>query len=237
MARAANPNIELTEIAVTRLGALADEMVFLGGCATGLLITDPLAPPIRATNDVDVICEVVSLLDYQRLSKRLRAQGLREDQSPEAPVCRWHAQGMKLDVMPTNPEILGFGNYWYRPAFATATQVALPSGRMIRMVSAPYFLATKLAAFDGRGQGDYVASHDLEDIVAVLDGRQEVIEEVRQSEPALREHLESRFVDLLKETRFLDALPGHMPGDTASQARVPRIIERLKVMSESRSTG
>lgn len=234
MARAANPNIELTEIAVARLGALADEMVFLGGCATGLLITDPLAPPIRATGDVDVICEVGSLLDYQRLSKRLRAQGLREDRSPDAPVCRWQAQGMVLDVMSTSPEILGFGNPWYRPAFAAAGRIALPSGRMIRMVTAPYFLATKLAAFDGRGRGDYAASHDLEDIVAVLDGRPEVTEEVRQCESVLRDHLESRFIALLKEARFLDALPGHMPGDAASQARVPKIIARLNEMTITR---
>lgn len=232
MPRAANPNIELTEIAVARLGALADEMVFLGGCATGLLITDPLAPPIRATNDVDVICEVASLLDYQRLSKRLRMQGLREDRDPDAPICRWRAQGMVLDVMPTSPEILGFGNPWYRPAFAAAMRTELPSGKVIRMVSAPYFLATKFAAFDGRGRGDYTASHDLEDIVAVLDGRPELVQEVRQSESALRDHLESRFVDLLKEARFLDALPGHMPGDEASQARVPKIIARLKAIAE-----
>jgi hypothetical protein len=158
MRRAANPNIEIIELAVARLGALADEMVFLGGCATGLLITDPLAPPIRATNDVDVISEVASLIEYQRLSKRLRAQGFSEDQSSDAPICRWQAQGVVLDVMPTSPEILGFGNPWYQPAFTVAGQMTLPSGRKIRMVSAPYFLATKLAAFEGRGQGDWMAS-------------------------------------------------------------------------------
>ncbi len=232
MARAANPNIEIMELAVACLGALADEMVFLGGCATGLLITDPLAPPSRATNDVDVICEVASLLDYQRLSKRLRAVGLREDQGPDAPICRWRAQDMVLDVMPTSPEILGFGNPWYRPAFAAAERAALPSGRAIRMVSAPYFLATKLAAFDGRGQGDYTASHDLEDIVAVLDGRPEVVEEIRQCESTLREHLQRRLATLLKESRFIEALPGHMPGDAASQARVSIIIERLKAIAK-----
>ena len=129
MPRATNPNIEIMELAVARLGALADEMVFLGGCATGLLITDPLAPPFRATNDVDVICEVASLLDYQRLSKRLRALGLREDQSPDAPICRWQAHDLVLDVNPTSPEILGFGNLWYRPAFAP------PSGRRCRPVA------------------------------------------------------------------------------------------------------
>jgi predicted nucleotidyltransferase len=231
MRRAANPNIELIELAVARLGALADEMVFLGGCATGLLITDPLAPPIRATNDVDVISEVASLIEYQRLSKRLRAQGFSEDQSSDAPICRWQAQGVVLDVMPTSPEILGFGNPWYQPAFTVAGQMTLPSGRKIRMVSAPYFLATKLAAFEGRGQGDYVASHDLEDIVAVLDGRPEVVEEVRNCDSLLRAHLQERLTALLQEARFLEALPGHMPGDTASQARVPIIIERLKAIA------
>lgn len=231
MPRAANPNIAIMELAVARLGALVDEMVFLGGCATGLLITDPLAPPVRATNDVDVICEVASLIDYQRLSKRLRALGLREDQGADAPICRWRAEGVVLDVMPTSPDILGFGNPWYQPAFAAAEQVALPSGRAIRMVSAPYFLAAKLAAFDGRGQGDYVASHDLEDIVAVLDGRPEVIEEIRQCESTLREHLQDCLAVLLKEARFLEALPGHMPGDAASQARVPIIVERLKAIA------
>ncbi len=231
MARAANPNIEIMELAVARLGVLADEMVFLGGCATGLLITDPLAPPFRATNDVDVICEVASLLDYQRLSKRLRALGLREDQSPDAPLCRWRAQDLVLDVMPTSPEILGFGNSWYRPAFAAAERAALPSGSTIRMVSAPYFLVTKLAAFDGRGQGDYTASHDLEDIVAVLDGRPEVVDEIRQCESTLREHLQNCLAALLRESRFVEALPGHMPGDAASQARVPIIIKRLKAIA------
>ncbi len=234
MARAANPNIEIMELAVARLGVLADEMVFLGGCATGLLITDALAPTSRATNDVDVICEVASLLDYQRLSKRLRAVGLREDQDPDAPICRWRAQDMMLDVMPTSPEILGFGNPWYRPAFAAAERTTLPSGRAIRMVSAPYFLATKLAAFDGRGQDDYTASHDLEDIVAVLDGRPEVVEEIRQCESTLREHLQDRLAALLKESRFLEALPGHMPGDAASQARVPIIVERLRAIAGTR---
>lgn len=60
MARIQNPNIEILEMAVACLGALADEMVFLGGCATGLLITDKAAPPIRATQDVDAIVEMVS---------------------------------------------------------------------------------------------------------------------------------------------------------------------------------
>lgn len=231
MVRAADPNIGILELAVARLGALADELVFIGGCATGLLITDSLAPTTRVTTDVDVICEVASLIDYQRLSKRFRAQGFREDESPEAPICRWRADATVLDVMPTREGILGFGNPWYERAFAAARFVELPSGRRIRVIAAPYFLATKLAAFDGRGQGDYAASHDLEDVVAVLDGRPEIEAEVSGSDPDLRQHLRERFAVLLNEQRFLVALPGHMPGDAASQGRVPLILERIKTIA------
>ena len=71
---------------MARLGVLANEMVFLGGCAAGLLLTDLAAPPIRVTHDVDVITEVASLGDYHRLSARLRQCGFTEDQSPDAAV-------------------------------------------------------------------------------------------------------------------------------------------------------
>jgi predicted nucleotidyltransferase len=234
MRRAANPNLEIMEIAVARLGAMAEKMVFLGGCATGLLITDAVAPPIRVTKDVDVIAEVASLIEYHRLAKQLRGLGFSEDQSPDAPICRWQVGGILLDVMPTHPEILGFGNEWYQPAFDSAVWRALPSGKKIRMVSAPYFLATKLAAFEGRGRGDYMMSHDMEDIVAVLDGRPEIVEEVINCEQKLRDHIRERLAALIKADRFLEALPGHMPGDAGSQARVPVIIQRLKAIATSK---
>ena len=88
MARERNPNLEILMLAVAWLGDLADEMVFLGGCATGLLITDPAAPPIRVTRDVDAIVQVVSHADYYKLSEKLRAQGFKEDMSDDAPICR-----------------------------------------------------------------------------------------------------------------------------------------------------
>ena len=77
--RAQNPNIEILEMTVKQLGGLADEMVFLGGCATGLLITDKAAPPIRVTRDVDTIVQAGSLAEYQKLSEKLRKQGFKED--------------------------------------------------------------------------------------------------------------------------------------------------------------
>ena len=103
----------------------------------------------------------------------------------------------------------------------------LPSGRRINLIAAPAFVATKLEAFKGRGNNDFLMSHDLEDIVTVVDGRQILAEEVRQAPQELREYLATEFGSLIANPAFLDALSGHLPGDSASQARLPTLINRL----------
>jgi hypothetical protein len=50
-----DPNLERVELVATALGPLRDELVFVGGCAVGLLMSDPGATPIRATIDVDLV--------------------------------------------------------------------------------------------------------------------------------------------------------------------------------------
>jgi hypothetical protein len=226
--RGKDPNLESLTETVTLLGSLADEMVFLGGCATGLLLTDPGAPPIRTTLDVDVIVEVTSYFDYQKLGKKLQERGFREDTTPGAPLCRWRFGELILDVMPTSEDILGFGNRWYGPAIENATLLTLPAGDRIRLVSAPYFLATKIEAFDGRGKGDFLGSHDIEDIVAVLDGRREIVDEVKSADSYLQRYFAERFRRFLSTRSFMESLPGHLPPDQASQDRLPLLIERIK---------
>jgi len=105
MSREKNPNLEILCFAVEALGELTEKMVFVGGCATGLLITDNAAPPIRITKDVDVIVHVVSLVSYHQLSKKLRARGFKEDTSENAPICRWLTDNVMLDIMPADPDI------------------------------------------------------------------------------------------------------------------------------------
>ena len=232
MVKQQNPNIEILEFAIAQLGELADEMVFLGGCATGLLITDQAAPPIRVTKDVDAIVQVLSRAEYYQLSEKLRAKGFKEDTSDDAPICRWLAKDVILDVMPTEKEILGFSNQWYKEAAVNAEVIKLPSGNNIKMVSAPYFLITKLEAFDGRGNDDYLMSHDIEDIIAVVDGRPGIVNDVKQSQVELVKELSERFQVLLNEDRFVEAVSGHMPADETSQARVTTILDTIKNISE-----
>ncbi|MDO8434847.1 MAG: hypothetical protein Q7S58_20810 [Candidatus Binatus sp.] len=210
-----------------KLKPLLPEIVFLGGCTTGLLITDPGASPVRATDDVDVIVEVASYAEYSRFSKRLRSLGFSEDSSEGAPICRWLIDHMKLDVMPTDERILGFSNRWYKPAIETANLIPL-DGFELRVVTAPYFIATKLGAFRGRGKGDFYASSDLEDITTVLDGRPTVVEEVADSSAALRRYIGREIGMLVDNPEFLNALPGHLAGDPISQARIPMILGILR---------
>jgi predicted nucleotidyltransferase len=57
----------------------------------------------------------------------------------------------------------------------------------IRRISAPAFVATKLEALLDRGCGDFLSSHDLEDVLIVVDGRPSIVDELRIATPDLRQ--------------------------------------------------
>jgi hypothetical protein len=101
-----NSNIELLKQVARRLGPLRGEVVFVGGCTTGLFITDNAAGEVRPTFDVDLIAEIASYAEYAAFAERLRALGFEEDTSEGAPICRWLIDEMKVDVMPIE------GKFW-----------------------------------------------------------------------------------------------------------------------------
>jgi len=114
----------------------------------------------------------------------------------------------------------------------TADKVTLDQhGVEIRVVSPPYFLGTKLEAFKGRGHGDFAMSHDLEDIVSVIDGRASIVDEIKAAHPGLREYVASEFSALIENEEFIAALPGFLLPDPASQRRLPILLERLKSLA------
>lgn len=201
--------------------------MFVGGSVLGLLITDPAQPAIRPTEDVDLLAQVMALTGYHALGQELRSRGFLPDMRPEAPICRWRVDEVTVDVMPTRSEILGFSNRWYPLAAATARPATLPSGRTVQIISPAAFVATKLEAFAGRGQGDHLFSHDLGDAISVIDGRDALLSECRSAPDELRTYLSRRWADLLNTPSFLEALPGHLPGDGASQQRLPELLDKL----------
>ena len=88
-----------------------------------------------------------------------------------------------------------------------------------------------MEAFKNRGQKDYLASHDLEDVITVIDGRSELIKEVENTDILLRKYLTDTFIQLLNDQKFRDALPGHLNYDSMTRNRLPIIIERLKCLA------
>lgn len=229
--RPGDPNLDMLEIMARKLGPLTERLVFVGGCTTGLFITDPLLPQIRVTRDVDVITEASSRLDYHQMEDELRRLGFSPDLRPEAPICRWCIGDMILDLMPTDESILGFANRWYPDALTNAVHCTLPSGQIIRTLTPAHFLGTKFEAFHGRGGSDYWASHDMEDIVCIIDGRAELITEVASCPDDLRSYLQAEFTALRDDPIFGEAVSGFLPGDTVSQTRGPRILQRIAVLA------
>lgn len=233
MSPSQNPNAHLLLSAVQKLVPLLDQIAFVGGCVAGLLITDPGAGPVRPTVDVDAIVQVGSYAEVMALEDRLRQLGFQQPHLAGAPVCRWIHGDLALDLMPTDSPILGFSNRWYRPALENAGTAEV-GGHQIRLISAPYFLATKLEAFHGRGRSDYRMSHDLEDIIAVLDGRPEIVAEVEQAATPLTQYLSGEFSAMLSNPNFLESLPGNLLPDVVSQQRIRIVLDRIRQIAERR---
>ncbi len=224
-------NLEQLVAAAQLLRPLLGELVFVGGSVTGLLIADEAAGNPRTTLDVDAIAEITSYAEYAAFGDRLRALGFAEDTTEGAPLCRWVHSGTILDVMPLDGRILGFSNRWYRAAMDAATTRRLSEDLEIRVVTAPFFLATKLEAFKGRGKGDFFGSRDLEDLVFIVDGRATLVAEVQAETAELRAYIRAEISKLLAKAGFLDALPGYLLPDAASQARVSIVIQRFEELT------
>lgn len=134
--------------------------------------------------------------------------------------------------MPSEGRILGFTNSWYNYATKTAVEYVLPDGTSIRLISAPAFIATKLEAFYDRGKDDVHMSHDLEDIIAVVNGRAELLDEIRTASADVRQYICESFTKLLDHPSFSDAVAMQLMPDEGSQARTRIIIERMRSISK-----
>lgn len=222
----------LIEVA-KQLRPLLPDIVFVGGQVAELLVTDPAATRIRATDDVDVVVGTTTRLQYFKLGERLTQLGLKHDTSEDAPMCRWLTTGgFKVDVMPQDKDVLGFSNRWYSIALERSVEYTLEVDLAIRIPTAPVFLATKWDAFvnpQRKHSGDYLASHDFEDIVTVIAGRSELIGEIRAESDELRNWLSGRAAAFLEHESAPAALYGALP-DASS---IPELLSDVRSRFEA----
>lgn len=226
----ADPNRERFARVVRLLEPLLDRLVFVDGCVTGSMMTDPAAARIRLTRDVDATADLTSYAMYAALAARLRALGLSADTSEGAPAGRWRHGDAVIDLIPTDRSVLGFSNSWYQVAM-TSDQCVSIAGLPARIIAPPYYLAAKLEAFHGRGQGDVIASSDLEDLVMVVDGRPQLLTEIERADSHVRQFIASELHGLMGNRRFTDGLAAFLDPDRASQARRPLLERRLNAMA------
>lgn len=231
----ASTNLSMLSYVARQLNTLNNDVVYLGGCATALFITDTAAPDVRATIDVDCIVDVISLRHYHKLEKQLNDLGFKKSIEDDI-ICRWRFNHVILDIMPTDEKILGFGNRWYKPAIQHANTHHIADDLIIKSVTAPYFLATKLEAFKTRGNNDFLGSHDFEDIITVIDGREEIVPEVFNADTKLKNHLAESFTNMLKQTDFHTALPGHLNHSSISEGRTKIVLKRIEQMANALAT-
>lgn len=135
---------------------------------------------------------------------------------------------LKVDFMPDDAAILGFSNRWYEPGLRTATEVALKSGVTIRILTPPLFVATKLEAFLGRGNSDFLGSRDIEDILILFDGRPGLVSEIAAAPRDIRAFIADQLKAHLETTEFQQAVVGNI----RDQGRVELAFRRMSSVTE-----
>lgn len=213
------------------LGDLCPEVVFIGGAIAPLLQTHPAIPVVRATSDVDAVIASTSYSNYGVLQRKLQALGFRLDPSDARHVHRWRApDGTPFDLVPAGAHLGGTGNEWDAMALETAVETEIQPGLRIRHASAPGFLALKWAAFRDRGAEDPFASHDLEDILALVVSRDTIVREFANSPERIRDYVRQGFRWLSESEEYEDLVAAHFGNVQQFKSVAETLRDRLRQM-------
>jgi predicted nucleotidyltransferase len=211
------------------LADLNQDVVFVGGATVSLYANTITSADVRPTNDVDVVVELATYGSYGDLDARLRQLGFQNDLMSGV-ICRYHVQGITVDIMPTDPSVLGFSNCWYADGFREAIDYNLDNQTIIKIFALPYFVASKWEACKGRGGEDLRWSTDFEDIVFVLDQVADAELQLRQAPDAVQIYFRHEFGSLLNRADLEECIYVHLEPRFAS-SRTQRIIQLLTKLS------
>jgi predicted nucleotidyltransferase len=219
-------HLDVLKLAIQPLSSLLDELVFIGGATVSLHVTEPIVVSIRPTEDVDCVVEIGHRADYETLAKKLRALKFTEDMVGGV-LCRFKKDSIILDVMPLDADVLGFTNKWYADGFKNAERITI-ANHEIQIFSTAFLIAAKLEAFKGRGEGNFRESHDIEDIVTIIDGRRTIAVDLANSPEPVRTELRKEFSGLLANSRFIGSLDAHISDRQNLEERKKIIVARIR---------
>lgn len=204
-------NIRMLQTVATGLGDLKNEMVFVGGSVAELYVNNPAASDIRPTLDVDCVIELSSKSAHAKLEENLRARKFANDTSQGAPICRWIYQNIKVDVMPTGSDVLGFTNIWYGEGVDNKIIKTLPNGTEVFVFPPEYYVATKFEAHKGRGGNDLRQSHDFEDIIYIFDNCSDILDNIRNANETVKAYLKQECQNLLDNDNLTEGIETALP--------------------------
>ena len=220
------------EIVAVALGELRDDVMFLGGAIAGLLVTNPAAPPPRLTDDVDVVVDVATYAELCATHRPpARARFRRGYAAKARRPCRWLLHGIKVDVMSTG-SVPGPTNRWYAEAMANAQAFALNAELSIRIISRAVLHRRPSWIRSGMGGGATISP------VTISRTSSRSSTAARRSKRMSRRHPRLFGPSCATGSRrcspiadFVDAIAGHLRGDSASQARLPLVLSRMRAIA------
>ena len=224
-------NSYMLEAVANGLAYLKEEMVFAGGAVAELYASNPEATDIRPTLDVDCVIEIHSYSAHTEVEDKLRSLGFVNDTTQGAPICRWIYQDILVDIMPSDSEVLGFSNRWYKEGIKSKILKTLPNGTDIFVFSPEYYLATKFEANKGRGGSDLRQSHDFEDIIYILDNCAELLDSISKTNETVKIYLKKECTNLLNNKGLVEGIESSLPFGSEKEA-TDIIIQRIQKIGD-----
>jgi len=224
-------NSYMLEAVANGLAYLKEEMVFVGGAVAELYASNPEATDIRPTLDVDCVIEIHSYSAHTEVEDKLRSLGFVNDTTQGAPICRWIYQDILVDIMPSDSEVLGFSNRWYKEGIKSKILKTLPNGTDIFVFSPEYYLAAKFEANKGRGGSDLRQSHDFEDIIYILDNCAELLDSISKTNETVKIYLKEECTNLLNNKGLVEGIESSLPFGSEKEA-TDIIIQRIQKIGD-----
>jgi hypothetical protein len=218
----------ILERSLVALEPMINRLVFVGRQVTGLLVTHRAALALRPTFSVDAVVIALSYSALDRLMADLARLGLRQEGDRTSRSGRWMAgEGVIVELIASDAHPSGIRGQWHE--YALECTLAVPLGtRTVRVAGAPAFLALKLAAFAERGLRAGAPDVDLEDVLAVVNGRSNLEREVAAAPAEVRRFIRDQLAALVSRTDADSVLDAHIP----DAARFPQLavasLERLR---------
>lgn len=210
-------NINMINTVLKGLDSIKDEVTFVGGSVLELYIDDTGMEKVRVTDDVDIVIEICTRAEYDEFESKLRKLGFINDKT--GPSCRMLYEEIKVDIISTKESSSGITNKWYESGFEKRIIKSI-NGNSIYVFPVEYFIASKFEAYIGRGNKNYITSHDIEDIIYIFNGSNNITDIILSSDTRVQEYIKDELKEILKDNNLDEIILAHC----ANSDRKDRII-------------